>query len=180
MGFGSCLNRCKKSKSPQQQPPTAESSSSELPESYAKEMERVFRRFDANGDGKITWAELGWIMSSLGQQATAKELQEMVRQVDSDGDGSISLDEFIELNTKGVDSSVALDDMRGAFSLFDVDGNGFISCKELHKFLSKIGDSATMDECRKMIGGVDKDGDGLINFEEFKAMMMGRSSRSSG
>ncbi|KAF3786857.1 putative calcium-binding protein [Nymphaea thermarum] len=177
MGFGSFLNRCKSSKSPQQQqPPTAESSSSEQPESYEKELERVFRRFDANGDGKITWAELGWIMSKLGQQATAKELQEMVRQVDSDGDGSISLDEFIELNTKGVDSSAALDDIRSAFSLYDVDRDGFISCKELHKFLRKIGESTTMDECRRMIGGVDKDGDGLIDFEEFKAMMTSRFS----
>ncbi|KAL5053761.1 hypothetical protein RYX36_034443, partial [Vicia faba] len=66
----------------------------------AGELEEVFKKFDVNGDGKISASELGSIMGSLGQPASDEELNNMIREVDGDGDGCISLPEFIELNTK--------------------------------------------------------------------------------
>ncbi|KAL5052728.1 hypothetical protein RYX36_033410, partial [Vicia faba] len=64
------------------------------------ELEEVFKKFDVNGDGKISASELGSIMGSLGKPASDDELNNMIREVDGDGDGCISLPEFIELNTK--------------------------------------------------------------------------------
>lgn len=136
------------------------------------ELEQVFKKFDANGDGKISWSELGSIMGSLGQPATDEELRKMVREVDADGDGFIDLEEFVALNTKGVDHNEALANLRDAFSVYDIDGNGSISAEELHEVLRSLGDDCSIAECRKMISGVDCDGDGSISFDEFKVMMM--------
>lgn len=136
------------------------------------ELEEVFKKFDVNGDGKICSSELGSMLGSLGQPANEEELQNMIREVDADGDGFISLEEFIELNTKGIDSAEALENLKDAFSVFDIDGNGSISAEELQKVLQSLGDDCSVAECRKMIGGVDSDGDGQIDFEEFKVMMM--------
>ncbi|KAH7570883.1 hypothetical protein JRO89_XS05G0213400 [Xanthoceras sorbifolium] len=183
MGFGSIFHRKKKqnSSSSSRGSPTTESlprnnntttatTATAIPQIH--ELEQVFKRFDANGDGKISVAELGAIMSSLGYNATEEELQKMMREIDSDGDGFIDLDEFIELNTKGVDSKEVLENLKDAFSVYDIDGNGSITAEELFKVLKSLGDECTMAECRKMISGVDSDGDGMINFEEFKVMMM--------
>lgn len=96
----------------------------------------------------------------------------MINEVDSDGDGCIDLNEFIELNTKGVDSDEVMANLKDAFSVYDIDGNGSISAEELQKVMRSLGDECSIAECRKMISGVDCDGDGMISFEEFKAMMM--------
>ena len=143
------------------------------------ELEQVFKKFDVNGDGKISSSELGAIMGSLGQPSTEDELEKMIKEVDADGDGFIDLSEFIELNTKGVDSNEVLENLKDAFSVYDIDGNGSISAEELHEVLRSLGDDCSIAECRKMISGVDCDGDGMISFEEFKLMMMMGSRHDS-
>ncbi|KAJ1425351.1 EF-Hand 1, calcium-binding site [Sesbania bispinosa] len=145
---------------------------------FTEELEHVFKKFDVNGDGKISSSELGSIMKSLGQPATDEELDSMIREVDSDGDGYISLEEFIELNTKDVDPNEVLENLKDAFSVFDIDGNGSITAEELHNVMASLGDECSLAECQKMIGGVDSDGDGMIDFEEFRMMMMGSNNES--
>ncbi|KAL3751171.1 hypothetical protein ACJRO7_012052 [Eucalyptus globulus] len=180
MGLRSLFRR-KKPTSPTSPPPPGASSaatplgsrsSSMGRRSQIEELEQVFRKFDANGDGKISASELGSIMSSLGHPETEEELAKMVREVDSDGDGFIDFDEFVELNTKGVDPAEAMENLRDAFSVYDIDGDGSITAEELHKVMRSLGEENSLAECRKMIGGVDSDGDGMISFEEFKVMMM--------
>lgn len=100
----------------------------------------------------------------------------MIREVDADGDGFIDLQEFIELNTKDVGYEEVLENLRDAFKVFDIDKNGSITAEELQNVLGSLGEESTMAECRKMISGVDVDGDGMISFDEFKVMMM-RGSR---
>lgn len=111
-------------------------------------------------------------MSSLGHSETEEELEKMIREVDADGDGHIDFNEFVELNTKGVDSDEIMENLREAFSVYDIDGNGSITAEELHKVLQSLGEECSIGECRKMISGVDSDGDGTISFDEFKVMMM--------
>lgn len=53
-----------------------------------------------------------------------------------------------------------------------MDKNGSISAEELQTVLRSLGEDCSLAECRKMISGVDCDGDGMINFEEFKVMMI--------
>ncbi|KAJ8747716.1 hypothetical protein K2173_009751 [Erythroxylum novogranatense] len=137
-----------------------------------EELEQVFKKFDANGDGKISSSELGSIMSSLGHETSKEELQAMITEFDADGDGFIDFEEFVELNTKGIDADEAIENLKDAFSVYDIDGNGSISAEELHKVLGTLGEQHSMAECRNMISGVDSDGDGMIDFEEFKVMMM--------
>ncbi|KAJ0110629.1 hypothetical protein Patl1_03595 [Pistacia atlantica] len=132
----------------------------------------VFKRFDADGDGKISASELGAIWKSLGRAATNDELGKMMREMDSNGDGFVDFYEFALLNTKGVDSEEIITDLKNAFSAYDINGDGLITAEELFKVFKSSGHECTLTECWKMISGADGDGNGKIDFEEFKVMMM--------
>lgn len=57
--------------------------------------ERLFKHFDANGDGKISATELGDALKTLGC-VTPEEVKHMMDEIDSDGDGYISYEEFTD------------------------------------------------------------------------------------
>ncbi|CAI8598517.1 unnamed protein product [Vicia faba] len=88
----------------------------------------------------ISASELGSIMGSLGQPTSDEELNNMIREVDGDGDGCISLPEFIELNMKGVDSDEILENLKDAFAVFDMDGNGSITAEKLNTVMRDLGE----------------------------------------
>ncbi|KAJ6861864.1 hypothetical protein NC652_038563 [Populus alba x Populus x berolinensis] len=65
-----------------------------------------------------------------------------------------------------------MDDIRKIFNKFDKNGDGKISCSEVVDNLKELGTKISPAEVhRKMIREVDQDGDGNVNFEEFKKMM---------
>jgi len=64
-----------------------------------------------------------------------------------------------------------ISEFREAFALFDKDGDGTITTKELGEMMRSLGQSPTEAELRDMINEVDEDGNGTIEFNEFRAMM---------
>ncbi|KAI3796529.1 hypothetical protein L1987_39203 [Smallanthus sonchifolius] len=146
----------------------------------SNQLKQVFNFFDIDGDGKISQTELTNVLLTFGQQKSTAtiEAQGILKEVEFNGDGFIDLDEFMSI----MDSSKPVfagskevngdDDLRNAFLVFDSDKNGLISAKELQRVLISLGCSnSKLGKCRKMIKGVDKDGDGFVDFEEFKSMM---------
>jgi calcium-binding protein CML len=63
------------------------------------------------------------------------------------------------------------EELREAFDVFDVNGDGKISAEELLEVFLAMGDACTIEDCKRMIGGVDSDGDGLVSFRDFLKMM---------
>ncbi|KAK3599650.1 hypothetical protein CHS0354_029111 [Potamilus streckersoni] len=62
-------------------------------------------------------------------------------------------------------------ELREAFSLFDKDGDGDISVKELGSVMRSLGQNPSDKELEEMIKEVDVDGNGTIDFDEFLHMM---------
>lgn len=144
----------------------------------AKELQRIFEMFDKNGDGKITKSELSDSLDRMGIYVDEQELDLMIARFDKDCDGCVDIDEFEALyryimedeEREGED-----DDIQEAFNVFDQNRDGFITAEELRVVLAAMGlkQGGTTEDCRKMITTVDLDGDGKVDFFEFKQMMKG-------
>ncbi|KAK9047844.1 hypothetical protein SSX86_033194 [Deinandra increscens subsp. villosa] len=152
------------------------------------ELKSVFATFDKNRDGFITKQELSDSLKNIGISTSERDVLEMVQRVDVNGDGLIDFDEFctlFELMMRGEEEdgrrSVVGDrnldgedgDLRDAFDVFDGDKNGLISVEELGLVLDSLGfkEGKKLEDCKMMISKVDIDGDGMIDFHEFKNMM---------
>ena len=65
------------------------------------------------------------------------------------------------------------EELRETFEVFDTDGDGKITAEELQRVLAAIGDErCTLEDCRRMIAEVDKNGDGVVCLEDFTRLMV--------
>jgi calmodulin len=62
-------------------------------------------------------------------------------------------------------------EFKEAFALFDKDGDGTITTKELGTVMRSLGTNPTEAELQDMINEIDVDGNGIIDFSEFLVMM---------
>ncbi|GAB2300800.1 hypothetical protein Dimus_034835 [Dionaea muscipula] len=127
--------------------------------------------------------------------ALHKSLDDVLFQVDDAG-GEIDAQEEGDPHRQDRDSNVISNiseeeeekerlaqeesDLTEAFKVFDEDGDGFISARELQVVLDKLGlpEAKEMDRVERMISSVDRNHDGLVDFFEFKDMMRGVIVRS--
>ncbi|XP_074277031.1 putative calcium-binding protein CML43 [Silene latifolia] len=164
-------------------------------------LRRVFDTFDKNGDNLITVDEIHQALSVLGLDADASEISTIVAAFIKPNCAGLAYDDFVALHESLSDAffdcendiideeddelegevteSERGDEVEGelaeAFKVFDEDGDGFISAKELKVVLSKLGlpeAKHEMDHIQKMISSVDQNSDGQVDFFEFKHMML--------
>ena len=64
-----------------------------------------------------------------------------------------------------------IEEFKEAFSLFDKDGDGTISTKELGTVMRALGQNPTGRELTDMINEMDADGNGVLDFAEFLTLM---------
>ena len=100
-----------------------------------------------------------------------EEAETVIESLDSDGDGLLGLEDFVGLMESGSEEE-KMKDLREAFEMYDTDGAECITPKSLKSMLSRLGESRTLEECVVMINQFDLDGNGVLNFEEFKVMMI--------
>lgn len=137
----------------------------------AEEMRRVFDKFDTNKDGKISQEEYKSAMKMMGSGGNTKtyDVGDAFQAADTDGDGFINFKEFMRV--QNLEGGVNPTDIRSAFKAFDLDGDGKISAEELLQVQRMLGEKCSLENCKKMVRGVDANGDGLIDMDEFVTMM---------
>ncbi|KAH1133520.1 hypothetical protein AAZX31_05G084600 [Glycine max] len=136
----------------------------------SEEMKWVFDKFDTNKDGKITLEEYKAAVRTMGWGIEGTETDESFQVMDSDGDGFIDFKEFMDMFN--VEERVKETEIKSAFQVFDLNGDGKISAEELSQVLKSLGESCSLSACKKMVMGVDRNGDGFIDLNEFMRMMM--------
>merc|ERR1712100_761564 len=124
-----------------------ETMAAKMSEKEQAECKEAFDLFDMDGGGTIDLAELGTAMEAL------------------------DFKEFLMMMSNKVSDKDAKDDMIKAFKLFDTEGSGKVSFKNLKAVAAELGESMTDADLQGMMDEADTDGDGEINESEFLAVM---------
>ena len=139
------------------------------------ETQRVFARIDADGDGRISPSELAAVSRAISPPSSSshgrREVAAMMDELDTNRDGFVDLGEFKAFHARGGGGDELDAELRAAFDVYDVDGDGRITAAELGKVLARIGEGCSAEECQRMGACGDTDDDGCVGFEEFKKMM---------
>jgi len=149
----------------------------EMNENDIEDLKQLFRAFDVNGDGMLTFEEMriGIMKCQDPKQSKAGvDFLKLFEEIDTDGSGSVDYTEFLasSLDRQRYEQEAVL---WKAFKTFDVDGSGAISATELQQVLNQESVSKVMKKSKMeldaLVKEVDQDGDGEINFDEFINMM---------
>ena len=135
-----------------------------------KSLKKLFFELDEKGKGVITKEDLFRGMDEcFDHKITKEEVEQIFSNIDYDNNGTISFDEFLKA---AIDKKKLLTEekLKAAFALFDMNGDGDIEAKELQEVMGENNDIQG-NVWAKMIAEVDLDGNGVIDFEEFKDMM---------
>ncbi|EDV25270.1 Centrin-3 [Trichoplax sp. H2] len=145
----------------------------ELTEEQKQEIKEAFELFDTDKDRAIDYHELKVAMRALGFDVKKADVLKVLRDYDREGTNKITFEDFFEVMTDWMLDRDPHEEVFKAFKLFDDDGTGKISLRNLRRVARELGENMADEELRAMIDEFDKDGDGEINEEEFSAIMTG-------
>jgi calmodulin len=147
-------------------------STSDVPSTCEAEMKAAFDLYDEDKDGLITWKEMLKLMTKLGlRKITETDVKQAMAEMDLNGDGMLDFFEFKRL-LKHLLRDLSSQELREAFSLFDKDGNGFISAQELYHVIAlNLEQKLSREDVELMIKQADTDGDHQVNYFEFLQIM---------
>lgn len=148
-----------------------------LDEEAMEEIKEAFNLFDTEGKGNIDVRELKAAFRALGFQVKKAEIRQMFIDMDKDlSSATITFDEFVEMVTPRMQNRDSREEIMKVFALFDDDNTGAISFKNLKRVATELGENLTDEELQEMIDEADRDGDGVINEEEFYRVMRKREN----
>eukprot|EP00658_Telonema_sp_P-2_P030334 TRINITY_DN22929_c0_g1_i3.p2 TRINITY_DN22929_c0_g1~~TRINITY_DN22929_c0_g1_i3.p2 ORF type:complete len:153 (+),score=42.49 TRINITY_DN22929_c0_g1_i3:218-676(+) len=135
------------------------------------EAREVFSLYDRTGRGVIAAANVGTLVRSLGANPTEAELDEVVAAVDLSGSGQITFPEFLTVMQNFVTSRTRPEDTPGemveAFSVFDAEGTGFVTVKEMRHILGHLGEKIDPHEVEALLKSMPSDWQGKVAYAEF-------------
>uniref|UniRef100_A0A672YC00 Calcium binding protein 4 n=1 Tax=Sphaeramia orbicularis TaxID=375764 RepID=A0A672YC00_9TELE len=139
------------------------------------ELQEAFKEFDYDADGFIHYKDIADCMRTMGYMPTEMELIEIIQQIKMKWGGHVDFDDFCELMGPRMLAETAhmvgLKELRCAFKQFDCDGDGKITLDELKEGMKTLlGEKLKKGELEEILGDIDLNKDGTIDFDEMLYM----------
>jgi centrin-3 len=136
----------------------------ELTEDQKAEIREAFDLFDSNKTGCVDYRELKVSMRALGFDVKKAEVLELMKKYDRNDTGSIQWEDYYEILSEKYLNRDPIEEIIKAFKLFDDEGTGKITLKNLRRVAREIGENLSDEELQAMIDEFDKDQDGASMF----------------
>lgn len=130
----------------------------------------AFDRADADGSGALDLDEIRMVFKDVGAYPSDSELQYISRMLEAN-DGEINFENFVKILEKSGaegESSEEAETLEAFIALGGgADKSGFVDADRIKKVIQDFGLTIQIDELLELL---DQDGDGEIEFDEFKCL----------
>lgn len=141
-----------------------------------RELQELFDLFDKDKSGDISSAEMLELLQLLKMAEDETQARDMLAELDDDQSGTVEFQEFFNWmasNDQEEETEESIEEyIDGMFDMIDTDESGTITAEEFQTTLKNLGTDLTMEDIQCMIREVDENGDGDIDREEFKEMVI--------
>eukprot|EP00931_Biecheleriopsis_adriatica_P069019 TRINITY_DN4290_c0_g1_i1.p1 TRINITY_DN4290_c0_g1~~TRINITY_DN4290_c0_g1_i1.p1 ORF type:complete len:218 (+),score=62.02 TRINITY_DN4290_c0_g1_i1:62-715(+) len=145
-----------------------------LDEEQIEEIREAFNLFDTEQAGAIDARELKAALRALGFEVKKEDVKRWLADIGKEPTQPIDFHEFCEMMKGRMPDKNSRAEIDKVFALFDEDDKGKISFRNLKRIAQELGESLTDEELQEMIEEADRDGDGMINPDEFYRVMRKR------
>merc|ERR1719162_727803 len=135
----------------------------------------AFRGVDKNRNGTLDKAEMVGLIRRVMPTMSGKQVIDLMERADSSVDGLVDYQEFVTWLRKYAPKDVAerlsdelsteYDCVRAIFRIWDKNGDGLITRKELDSVLKKTCPEMTANEVTTLLLHMDKNKDGKVSYD---------------
>ncbi|XP_034137149.1 calcium-binding mitochondrial carrier protein SCaMC-1-B isoform X1 [Drosophila guanche] len=136
----------------------------EIPAEDEERLERIFNQLDRDGDGKVDIHDLSAALHEFGLSSVYAE--KFMQQSDKNQSGNVGFAEFLHY-VREHEKNLCLQ-----FSHLDKNRDGKVDLEELISAFKDLGLEIDVDEARKLLTRMDKDGSLNISFNEWRDFML--------
>jgi len=136
----------------------------------------AFQIFDQDNDGMVSPAELKKMMQHLGNPLNDQETSDILKEAGCPQLDYAAFCKLLGVNVKSSREAEADEEMHHAFKLFDRDGDGVITSKEMTEALRGFGVQLTDREVDQLIGEATLSNSRSVSFDIFKRVMSANRS----
>ena len=144
----------------------------QLTESELHGLRAAFDALDKNKNGKLTYTAIQTALEEQGFDMLKDELRSVMENLGVDPASEIQYSEFLAA-TMDMNHAIREENILRAFQQFDTTGSGSLTVSDLVAIMG------SEEHAREVAGEIDLNGDGVISYEEFKAMMQGLNTHSA-
>ena len=141
---------------------------SKLNTQQIQDLVNIFKGFDINHDGNISFKEFEQGLLQLNQNnLTEKDIKDIFNAIDIDHNGSIAYTEFLAVCVKKT-KYLKQEKIYEAFSVFDKENTGFINKEDIISVLQNEMKGENIEKIvDDIIKNLDENKDGKISYKEF-------------
>ena len=160
----------------------------------------LFEDMDSDGSGKISAEDFRRCFKKLRirPKPDRRDIKDLINTLDKDGDGLVSYKEFLDAlfnpsNKKSGpkfklsksfkrlidDAKLSAKEFKQVFLDMDDNGTGKISPKEFKKAFKELGIKAHREDIEDLMDEMDKNGDGVVSYQEFIDVVYPTTDRRS-
>ena len=136
-----------------------------------EEITEAFKLFDTEKAGTIDYHELKVAMRALGCDVRKAEVKALIADFGRDGGERVDFEAFQAIMTEKYAARDPEAEMRKAFALFDEEGTGRITARNLRRVARELGESIPDDELQAMVDEFATGEDGSVSEADFLAIM---------